>query len=526
MNNKLTPFKIVLLYTILGGLWILFSDTALMAIVRDPEAFTRIAIIKGWVYVIVTAYLLYWLIRRFAYERKKIEEEFVNVFERITDGFVALDNNWRYTYVNKKAAEMFSRKPENLIGRHIWTEFPEGIDQPFYKAYYRAMEEQKFIQIEEYYPPYDRWFENRIYPSKEGLSIFFQDVTERKKTELALRETEERFRAIASNTPDHVLMQDSGLRYQFVVNPQLGLTERDMIGKTDHDFLSKDEADRLTKVKRQVLETGKPVYFETSLMSMSGELEYFDGTYVPRVDSEGRISGLIGYFRNITGRKRAEEALRESEERLHLVIDGLGPHMFVGLLDTEGVILAANRPALEAAGLRLEDVLGKPVHETYWFTYSDDVSQRFRAAVQRSTRGETVRYDEQIRVAEGQLIWVAFTVQPVRDGSGNIAFLVPSAVVIHERKLAEEELHITNKELLAINRIITTTTTTTGVKDILESILDEIRKISPGIKTLYTSGYTMGTIDRQELIEEGMNFIQKPVLPKDLLNKVREILDK
>ena len=65
-----------------------------------------------------------------------------NILERISDGFVALDKNWYYVYVNKRAGEMFGRKPEDLIGKHIWTEFPEGIDQPFYKAYYSAMEEQ------------------------------------------------------------------------------------------------------------------------------------------------------------------------------------------------------------------------------------------------------------------------------------------------------------------------------------------------------------------------------------------------
>jgi len=75
-----------------------------------------------------------------------------DILEHISDGFVALDKNWRYVYVNRLGAGMLGRKPEELIGRHIWTEFPEGIDQPFYKAYYRAMEEQVPIKIDEYYP--------------------------------------------------------------------------------------------------------------------------------------------------------------------------------------------------------------------------------------------------------------------------------------------------------------------------------------------------------------------------------------
>src|SRR5436305_14364285 len=104
---------------------------------------------------------------------EKLTVETKDILDRISDAFVALDKNWRYTYMNKRAGEIFNRDPQKMIGKHIWTEFPEGIGQPFYKAYYKAMEEQKYIYLEEYYQPYDRWFENHIYPSSEGLSIFF-----------------------------------------------------------------------------------------------------------------------------------------------------------------------------------------------------------------------------------------------------------------------------------------------------------------------------------------------------------------
>ena len=61
------------------------------------------------------------------------------ILERVSDAFVALDTSWRYTYVNAHAAALFGRNPEDLIGRHLWTEFPEGVGQPFHLAYERAM---------------------------------------------------------------------------------------------------------------------------------------------------------------------------------------------------------------------------------------------------------------------------------------------------------------------------------------------------------------------------------------------------
>ncbi len=122
-------------------------------------------------------------------EAATAEEQLGNILESISDGFVALDKAWRYTYVNRKAASLFGRLPQELIGKHIWTEFPEGVGQPFHLAYEKAMAKQIFIQMENHYEPWDRWFENRIYPSSNGISIFFHEITERKQAEQVARES-------------------------------------------------------------------------------------------------------------------------------------------------------------------------------------------------------------------------------------------------------------------------------------------------------------------------------------------------
>lgn len=116
------------------------------------------------------------------------EEERRHVFERITDAFVALDRNWCYTFVNARAGEMLGRDPSSLIGKHIWTEFPEGIGQPFHAVYEQAMRDQRPAMLQEHYPPYDRWFENRVYPSPDGLTIYFHDITDQKRAEAEIRQ--------------------------------------------------------------------------------------------------------------------------------------------------------------------------------------------------------------------------------------------------------------------------------------------------------------------------------------------------
>lgn len=182
-----------------------------------------------------------------------------------------------------------------------------------------------------------------------------------------------------------------------------------------------------------------------------------DGDYVVRIPVVGRdeVADTAQAFntmsdtlaRDLAKRRRAEQELKQSEQRLRNIIDGLGPSMFVGLLTTEGVVLEANQQALAAAGLKPEDVLGKPIEETYWFSYSEASKQQMRETIARAARGEASRYDLQIHAAENQFIPLDFSVQPFRDASGKVVLLVPSAIVIAERKRAEESLQESEERL-------------------------------------------------------------------------------
>ena len=142
---------------------------------------------------------------------------------------------------------------------------------------------------------------------------------------------------------------------------------------------------------------------------------------------------------------QAQEELRRSQKRLRDIIDGLGPSMFVGLLTPAGVLLEANRPVLDAAGLKTADVLGKPFEDTYWWSFSPESRQRVRATIERAARGEGSRYDVQVRAAHEQLIDVDFSLQPLRDETGAVVFLVPSATIITERKQTENALRESNE---------------------------------------------------------------------------------
>ena len=153
-------------------------------------------------------------------EAEAAQERVAHILERVTDGFVALDTTWCYTYVNERAGELFQRPPAGLIGKHIWTEFPEGVGQPFYDAYYKAVAEQTSLDIEAYYAPWNRWFENRIYPSADGLTIYFHEITERRLAAEQLRDSSDQLRALSAHLQS--IREDERARIAREIHDELG----------------------------------------------------------------------------------------------------------------------------------------------------------------------------------------------------------------------------------------------------------------------------------------------------------------
>jgi PAS domain S-box-containing protein len=110
------------------------------------------------------------------------------LLESITDAFFALDHEWRFTYLNRQAEQLLRRPEAELLGRSIWDEFPEAINSPFEEYYRRAADERSPVTFEAFYPPLGSWYEVRAYPSEDGLSVYFHDVSERRRAEEALLE--------------------------------------------------------------------------------------------------------------------------------------------------------------------------------------------------------------------------------------------------------------------------------------------------------------------------------------------------
>ncbi|MCX6953836.1 MAG: PAS domain S-box protein [Verrucomicrobia bacterium] len=154
--------------------------------------------------------------------------------------------------------------------------------------------------------------------------------------------------------------------------------------------------------------------------------------------AHGETSLLEGFIFDVTGQRRAEEALAEKERTLTAILDH--SFQFIGLLDTEGRVLRANETALRAVGARPEQVNGEYFWDTPWWSGSPARQNQLRAAVKRAAAGGFVRYETTHPVTEGRVIHVDFSLTPVRAENGQIVALIPEGRDITEQKQTERAL--------------------------------------------------------------------------------------
>ncbi|MCT7983416.1 PAS domain S-box protein [Laspinema sp. A4] len=248
-----------------------------------------------------------------------------NILESITDAFFSLDSNWRFTYINPQAELLFQRTQEELLGQNLWVEFPEASQGKFYEEYHRVVAENISREFLEFYPPLNRWFEIHAYPAKEGISVYFEDVTEQIRAEASLKESEQFLRSIYEGVETAIfivdVLADGTFRY-FDSNPTheriWQISAEEMSGTTPEQLLPQAVAQQVTQRYQHCIQTRERITYEEKL-PLDGQESWWLTHLSPIFDSSDRIYRLIGTSFNITDRKQVEIALEQQLKREQLL---------------------------------------------------------------------------------------------------------------------------------------------------------------------------------------------------------------
>jgi PAS domain S-box-containing protein len=254
--------------------------------------------------------------------------EIIAIWESMTDAFVAVDIQWKFVYANSQAAALLRKSREELEDSLLWDIFPDAVGSRFDHECRRSLEQQVKVSFEEFYPPLQAWFEINAYPSPVGLSIYFRDVTRRKKTEQDLEQLRRHHEQILTSIGEGIHGLDAQGRITFA-NPaateMLRGESQHLVGRAAHQTMHHSHADGTVYCQEDcpiyaTLQDGVTRCVDSEVFwRQDGTCFPVEYTCTPIHDESGRIAGAVVAFRDITRRKQDEEALRLGQERFDIL---------------------------------------------------------------------------------------------------------------------------------------------------------------------------------------------------------------
>lgn len=446
--TRSAALKIAAVYAFLGALWILCSGWLLHHFVHNHELAAELEDVKGWFYVLVTASLLgWWLDRYFRQIRRatellqKSETRFVTIFRdspiaititRMRDG-VFVDVNEAFTQLNGyPREEIIGRTSEQLRLWHsdnrelVVAELLEKANVVVPAQVRRKNGDVRDLSA------YCQLIE---LDGERCILGTLVDVTERKRAEAALIESEEHLRLFIDHAPAALAMFDRDMRYIAVSHrwfADFGLVGRQILGRSHYEIFPEIGED-LKQIYRRGLAGEMVRGDEYRFERADGSAQYLRWEMHPWRDSGGAIGGIVIFTENVTERKRAETALRESEERFRSLIEGAPEAVFVQCSGTFRYVNQAMLKLMKAE--RPEELLGQSFIERILPEYHDVVRQRIQA--QHETGVVAPPMEQEFLCLDGTSISVETTAVSIRfqGQDGHLVFVRD----ISGRREAEKE---------------------------------------------------------------------------------------
>lgn len=382
------------------------------------------------------------------------------ILSSISDAFSALDRDWRYTYANAKVSELAGRPVSELVGHVIWEIFPEAIGTEFYARCHQARDTQQAQHFETFYEPWGRWLDTRIYPTREGIVVFRADITEHKKQEELLRESERRLHLVQEQSRLAVEAADVGIFDHYPATGELRWSNRcnELFGlppdsEVDYNVylngIHPDDRHIIDETVEGVTRPGSNGRYDIEYRTTGikdGKERWLSEKGRAVFDSSGRITRFIGALLDITERKQSEHGIRASEAQLRFVTDHAAS-VLIAHCDREERFLFVNVPYAMRFGQSRENLIGRELRETIGEAAYAIVAPH----IAETLKGKRVDFEAEIPYVTGTR-WMASTYVPEVQGDGQVRSFVAVIQDTTDRKIAELILERAKREAEDANR--------------------------------------------------------------------------
>ena len=392
--------------------------------------------------------------------RDKTSAQLNEVFDTTTDGVLALDRNWCFTFFNRRAREILAAKGD-LLGQNVWHRFPDAVfdGSPYVENYFRTMIHRERTTFEAFYPaPLDAWLRVETLPSESGIIVFFRDVTQQREDEAALRSSEERYRILTELNPQAIWTGTPDGRVTYANQRFLDYIGHDFIPEDGTEYLNcfaLEDRGRVFRRWAHSVQTGEEYDIEARLTRASdGADRWWHLRALPLRNGSGEITMWLGVANDIDQQRNAASELRRQQaetEQERALIEAIYRTAPVGLALFDPIefrYLRVNQAQTEILGRPADQLIGRRLGDVVPFNALDGAIPDLRA-------GKTIRNlmsEGSISGKPEDLRSYNVNYSPVLANDGSMFAISAAVLDITQQRKAEAAL-VQSEKLAAVGRL-------------------------------------------------------------------------